>query len=314
MPTESHSVAARGALAAGVSFLVWGLWPLYWRELQSVSAFELIAQRIVWSLLLLLILMLAQRTLSQLWVALSAAPVFGASLFSGVLLATNWTIYVWSVNNGHIIDSSLGYFLTPLCNIALGFIFLRERLRAPQWTAVGFAIAGVGVLLLRAGHLPWIALSLASTWSVYGILKKKSTLGPITGLAAETLLLSPLAVTLLVWRIRAGTSAFAQANAGLDALVVASGVFTTAPLLLFAYGARRIRLATLGLLQYIAPSVQFLLGLWLYNEPLDSARLHACLLIWFGLVIYTVDSFWSQRARLGPSAMRPDKPCLDRHR
>ena len=124
MSTESHSVAARGALAAGVSFLLWGLWPLYWRELQSVSSFELIAHRIVWSLLLLLSITLAQRTLSSLWAALAAGAVFGTSLLSGVLLATNWTIYVWAVNNGHVIDSSLGYFLTPLCNVALGFAFI----------------------------------------------------------------------------------------------------------------------------------------------------------------------------------------------
>jgi chloramphenicol-sensitive protein RarD len=297
MPTESHSAAVRGAAAAGVSFLLWGLWPLYWRELQSVSVFELIAHRIVWSLLLLLAIMLAQRTLPQLRAALVTGHVLGSSLLSGVLLATNWTIYVWAVNDGHVIDSSLGYFLTPLCNVALGFMFLHERLRPPQWAAVGFAVAGVAVLLLRAGHLPWIALSLASSWSLYGILKKKSSLGPIAGLTVETLLLSPVAAAVLLWRIRAGESAFGQASAGIDALVLASGVITTAPLLLFAYGARRIRLATLGLLQYIAPSVQFLLGLWLFNEPLDAVRLHACILIWVGLVIYTADSFRSQRAR-----------------
>jgi chloramphenicol-sensitive protein RarD len=301
MPTESHRVAARGALAAGVSFLLWGLWPLYWRELQSVSPLELIAHRIVWSLLLLLLVMLAQGALSQLRAALTTMAVAGASLLSGVLLATNWTIYVWSVNNSHVIDSSLGYFLTPLCNVALGFVFLHERLRLPQWTAVGLAVAGVAVLLFRAGHLPWIALSLATSWSLYGVLKKKSTLGPIAGLTLETLLLSPFAAALLLWRVRAGVSAFAQHSDRLDALIVASGLITTIPLLLFAFGARRIRLATLGLLQYIAPSVQFVLGLWLYNEPLDAVRLHACLLIWCGLIIYTVDGFWTQRARFRPA-------------
>jgi chloramphenicol-sensitive protein RarD len=170
-----------------------------------------------------------------------------------------------------------------------------------QWTAVAFAVAGVTVLLLRAGHLPWIALSLASSWSLYGILKKKSSLGPIAGLTAETLLLFPLAAALLLWRVRSGDSGFEHAGIGLDALILASGVITTAPLLLFAYGARRIPLATLGLLQYIAPSVQFLLGLWVYHEPLDAVRMHACVLIWVGLVIYTADGFWSQRARFGPA-------------
>jgi chloramphenicol-sensitive protein RarD len=301
MTTGSHSVAVRGASAAGASFLLWGLWPLYWHELQSVSAFELIAHRIVWSLVLLLTIMLVQRALPQLRAALVARDVLGSSLLSGVLLATNWTIYVWAVNNGHVIDSSLGYFLTPLCNVALGFMFLQERLRPAQWTAVGFAVAGVAVLLFRAGHLPWIALSLAGSWSLYGILKKSSSLGPIVGLSVETLLLAPVALALLLWRVRAGQSAFAQANVSLDALLLASGIITTVPLLLFAYGARRIRLATLGLLQYIAPSVQFLLGLWIFNEPLDAVRLHACVLIWAGLLIYTADSFWSQRGRFRPA-------------
>src|SRR5579863_7169898 len=300
MPSESHTAAARGALAAGLSFLFWGLWPLYWRQLETVSPFELIAHRILWSLLLLLLIVLAQRSGSQLRAALASAPVLGSSLLSGVLLATNWTIYVWAVNNGHVIDSSLGYFLTPLLNVALGYLFLHERLRMPQWTAVGFAVTGVLVLLLRAGHLPWIALSLACSWSLYGVLKKQSALGPIPGLTLETLLLSPVAGTLLLWRIHTGQSAFAQRNPGLDALVLASGVLTTAPLLLFAYGARRIRLATLGLLQYIAPSVQFVLGLWLYSEPFDAPRLHACILIWCGLAIYTADGFWSQ-ARFRPA-------------
>jgi chloramphenicol-sensitive protein RarD len=302
MSSESHPGAARGALAAGISFLLWGLWPLYWRELRAVSPFELIAHRIVWSLLLLLAIMLGQRALADLRAALSSAPTIAASLLSGVLLATNWTIYVWAVNNGHVIDSSLGYFLTPLCNVALGFFFLHERLRTLQWTAVGFAVAGVGLLLFRAGHLPWIALALTATWSTYGILKKQSRLGPIPGLTMETLLLSPAAAAVLIWRICAGESAFALADARIDVLTVASGVFTTVPLLMFAYGARRIRLATLGLLQYIAPSVQFLLGLWLYKEPFDSLQWHACLLIWCGLALYTADSFWSQRERFRTAA------------
>jgi chloramphenicol-sensitive protein RarD len=301
MSTESHSVATRGALAAGVSFLLWGLWPLYWHQMLSVSAVELIAHRIVWSLLLLVALLLAQGALSQLLPVLRLDAVFGASLLSGVLLATNWTIYVWAVNHGHVIDSSLGYFLTPLFNVALGYLFLHERLRASQWAAVALAVAGVAVLLFRAGHLPWIALSLATSWSLYGILKKKSTLGPIAGLTAETLLLAPLAAAVLLWQVAHGDSAFDQHSAGLDAWVLASGIFTTGPLLMFAYGARRIRLATLGLLQYIAPSVQFLLGLWHYNEPLDTIRLHACVLIWCGLILYTLDGFWSQRARFRPA-------------
>ncbi len=183
--------------------------------------------------------------------------MLAGGLLSGVLLATNWTIYVWAVNNGHVIDSSLGYFLTPLLNVALGYLFLHERLRMPEWTAVGFAVAGVVVLLLRAAHLPWIALSLACSWSLYGVLKKTvvARTDPRPGAGGPAAI--AVAGTLLLWRVHSGESAFAQANPELDVLVLASGVLTTAPLLLYAYGVRRIRLATVGLLQYIAPSVQF---------------------------------------------------------
>lgn len=300
--TNDSSAAARGALAAGVSFLLWGLWPIYWHSLRSVSPLELIAHRIVWSLLLLLILMQLQGRLAELRAIVRNLHLLGYGLLCGGLLAVNWTIYVWAVNNGHVIDSSLGYFLTPLVNVALGYAFLHERLRLPQWMAVLMAAAGFLVLAVRVGHVPWIALSLTATWSTYGMLKKRSALEPLPGLLLETLLLSPLAGAFLARQIHAQSSVFHQGSLALDGLALASGVLTTAPLLCFAYGARRIRLATLGLLQYIAPSVQFGLGYWLYHEPLDSAQLHACLLIWMGLILYSADGFWSQRARPVPAA------------
>lgn len=298
MRNETHAAATRGALAAAVSFLLWGLWPLYWATLRSVSAFELIAHRILWSMLFLLALMLLQGNLPALARGLRNRALLSFGLACGVLLATNWTIYVWSVNNGHVIDSSLGYFLTPLCNVAFGYAFMHERLRLPQWAAVGFAAAGVALLLLRAGDLPWIAVSLAASWSTYGMLKKRSALEPVPALTIETLLLAPLALGLLLWRVHRGESLFDQHSMSLDLLALASGVLTTVPLLLFAYGAHRIRLTTLGLLQYISPSVQFALGLWVYREPLDPVQAHACALIWCGLILYSADGFWSQRALL----------------
>ena len=298
MLNDPHAAATRGALAAGVSFLLWGLWPLYWHSLRSVSSIELIAHRILWSLLLLLLIAALQGGSGELRAVAGRRALIGYGLTCGLLLAVNWTIYVWAVNNQHVIDSSLGYFLTPLCNVALGFALLHERLRLSQWIAVSLAAAGCLVLLFQVGHLPWIALSLTATWSTYGILKKRSALDPVPGLLLETMLLSPLAAAVLLWQIHAHASVFNQGSARLDALALASGVLTTAPLLLFAYGARRIRLATLGLLQYIAPSVQFALGLWLYREPMDKAQLHACLLIWCGLILYSADSFQAQRSRI----------------
>jgi chloramphenicol-sensitive protein RarD len=299
---STDSAATRGALAATASFLLWGIMPLYWKQIQSVSAFELIAHRIAWSLLLLLAVLAWQKSFASLQMAFRDARVFASTLLSGLVLAVNWTIYVWAVNSGHVIESSLGYFLTPLCNVALGFVFFHERLRSLQWTAIALAVAGVAVLLFKAGHIPWIALSLAVSWALYGILKKKSALGSIAGLTVETMLLFPLAAALLLWRFHAGESAYEQPDLRLHLLIIGLGVTTTIPLVLFSYGARRLRLATLGLLQYIAPSVQFLLGLLVYHEPFDTARLHACLLIWAGLLIYTADSFWTQRRKFWPAS------------
>jgi chloramphenicol-sensitive protein RarD len=205
---------------------------------------------------------------------------------------------VWGVNTGHVIECSLGYFLTPLANVGMGCLFLHERLRPLQWTAIGLAAAGVLALLLRLGHFPGIALSLAGTWSCYAILKKQSQLGSMTGLTVETILLFPLALAALLWWHHTGEGALGRVDARAHALVFSTGIVTAVPLLLFAYGAQRIRLSTVGLLQYLAPTVQFLLGYFLYREPFDAVRLQAYALIWTGLILYSADSFWSQRRRL----------------
>src|SRR5687767_10981581 len=164
----------RGVIAATCAFLFWGLIPIYWKQMQEVSAFELIAHRIVWSLLFLLGVMAIQKSLAELRLAFADRETFINSLLSSVLLAINWTVYVWGVNSGQIIETSLGYFLTPLGNVAMGFLFLRERPRSLQWAAIALAALGVAVMLVHAGHVPWIALALAGSWSTYGILKKKS--------------------------------------------------------------------------------------------------------------------------------------------
>jgi chloramphenicol-sensitive protein RarD len=293
-----HPEAGRGALAAAGSFLFWGVVPVYWKQMQSVAAIELIAHRIVWSLVFLLGLLALQSNLGVLRTIFRSGRLVGLNLLSSILLAANWTVYVWAVNSGHVIESSLGYFLVPLVNVALGFLLLHERLRPLQWTAIGCAALGVGSLLFRVGHVPWIALSLAGTWSAYGLLKKKSALGAIPGLAAETLLLFPLAAALLLWWHHTGAGALGRVDARTQWLVLSVGVVTAVPLLLFSYGAQRIRLATLGLLQYIGPSLQFLLGYFLYREPFDATRLQAYVLIWCGLALYTADGFWVQRRRL----------------
>ncbi len=266
--------------------------------MQSVTAIELIAHRIVWSLILLIGILAWQKKFRDLKPAFIDGRSIALNLLSSALLATNWTIYVWAVNAGHILESSLGYFLTPLGNVALGYLLLHERLRRTQWFAIAFAAAGVGFLLFGVGHVPWIALSLAGTWSSYALLKKKSSLGPLAGLTAETLLLFPIAAGLLLWRQHTGQGALGRVDLWHHFLVLSVGIVTAVPLLLFAYGAQRIRLVTLGLLQYLAPTVQFLIGLFVYYETFSRVQFRAYALIWCGLVIYTADAFRTQRQKL----------------
>lgn len=264
----------------------------------GVSAFELIAHRIVWSLVFLLGLLAWQRKFATLRPGFASVRMVALNLTSSLLLAVNWTVYVWAVNAGHVIETSLGYFLVPLVNVGLGALVLHEKLRRLQWLAIGLAAAGVTVLLTRVGHVPWIALSLAGTWAGYGLLKKKSALGSVAGLTVETLLLLPLALGLLLWWHHAGVGALGRVDGRTHLLILTAGVVTAVPLLLFAYGAQRIRLTTLGLLQYLAPTVQFFIGLLVYREAFDTARLQAFALIWCGLILYSADGFWAQRHRL----------------
>jgi chloramphenicol-sensitive protein RarD len=298
---SSPTRAARGALAATASFLFWGLVPLYWKQMSSIASLELIMHRIVWSLLFLIGILAWQNNLQTLRAAFAYPRLIGLNLLSSLLLAANWTVYIWAGNHGQVIESSLGYFLVPLVNVALGSLLLHERLRALQWLAISLAAAGVIILLARLGHVPWIALAIAATWSGYGLLKKKSALGAIPGLTAETLILLPLALGLLGWWHHTGTGALGRVDWWQHSLILSVGVVTAIPLLLFAYGAQRIPLTTLGLLQYLAPSVQFLLGYFLYHEPFDLVHLQAYACIWTGLLLYIGDGFWAQRHHLRAS-------------
>lgn len=297
MPTPPHTSTASpaGALAAAGAFLIWGTVPVYWKQMQGVAAPELIAHRIVWSLLFLLGVVAWQRNFAALRPGLAGAGALGRNFLASVMLTLNWGVYVWAVNRGQVIETSLGYFLVPLCNVAVGALVLHEKLRPMQWAAIGLAAAGVALLLLRVGHIPWVALSLAFTWTTYGLLKKKSALGPIAGLTVETLLVFPFAAALLLWWHHTGEGALGRVDLRTSGFVLSAGVVTAVPLLLFAYGAQRIRLTTLGLLQYLAPTVQFLIGLFIYHEAFDTARLQAFALIWTGLVVYSADMFWTQR-------------------
>lgn len=294
--TAEHTPAqARGAFAATLCYFLWGLVPLYWRLLVSVHPIELIAHRHIWSLLLLLVIVALQRGFGAIGQALNSWRAFGLNALGAVLLTNNWLVYVWGVNTGHVIETSLGYFLVPLVNIATGRFILHEHMRRAQWFAIGLAVAGVVWMIVQLGRPPWIALILAGTWGSYSLLRKRSPLPAVTGLAIETLLLAPIALAYLIWREHAGAGALGHADLHIQLLLVVSGVVTAIPLLLFAYGARRIRLSTLGLLQYVAPTVQFMLGIWVFHEPFSSTRTLSFGLIWAALAVYTADNLLAQR-------------------
>lgn len=267
---------------------------MYWKQLAAIDAADLIAYRHVLSLLFIGGVMTIGSGARELRAALHSRDALVYHGFSGALLTLNWLVFVWGVNHGRVLETSLGYFLVPLVNVALGRLVLHERLRTIQWAAIGFAVVGVIVLLIRVGHPPWIALALAATFGVYGLLRKKSPVGPLIGLGLETLLLAPFAVGFLVWRHATGHNALSHADPQTQVLLLCAGVITAVPLLLFAYGARRIRFSTLGLLQYIAPTVQFMIGAWVYQEPFSRTQAAAFALIWCGLVLYTADNLWNQ--------------------
>jgi len=304
--SDSYSEARSGAVAAGVCYFLWGLVPLYWKPLSAVDPVELIAHRHVWSLVLLLLLLLAiEGGYRELRGAFGSWRTVGRLLLSAVLLTANWLVYVWGVGSGHIVETSLGYFLVPLVNVAAGRFVLHEHLRRAQWAAIGIAAVGVGLMVGQAGRPPGIALLIAGTWGAYGLLRKQSRAGAISGLAVETLLLAPLAVGYLWWRHRTGLGALGRVDGLTHVLILSAGIVTAVPLMLFAYAARRIRLTTLGLLQYLAPTVQLAIGVLVYHEPFPRSRLVCFVFIWAALALYTADNLLAQRSPAGDGATRP---------
>ena len=293
---EPAAAAARsGALAAALGYFLWGLVPLYWKQLGDINAVELIAHRHVWSLAFLLLLLGAQGGFRQVVGAFRRGRSIATNLLSAVLLTINWLVYVWGVGMGEVVECSLGYFLVPLVNVAVGRFVLHEHLRRAQWVAIALAAMGVATMIFQLGRPPWIALTLAGTWGAYSLMRKQSSLGSLGGLTVETLLLAPLAIGFLLWQNHTGAGALGRVDMRSHVLVLSTGVITALPLLFFAYGARRIRMATLGLLQYIAPTVQLIIGVWVYHEPFPLSRVLGFALIWAGLALYTADNLIAQR-------------------
>jgi chloramphenicol-sensitive protein RarD len=279
----------KGLLYAAGAYIAWGLLPIFWKAFHNIPALEILAHRIVWGLAVALLLVAARGQWRWLGAAFRSKRTLLTFATSAVLLGLNWFVYIWAVNAGEIVETSLGYFINPLINVLLGVLFLHERLRTSQGVAVAVALGGVLYLTVDYGALPWISLVLAGSFGGYGLLRKTAALGSLEGVTLETLLLFPLALGYLLYRESSGGAAFVHAGAGTSLLLVCSGAVTIVPLLLFAAGARRITLISLGLLQYIAPTLQFFLGVVVYGEPLSAKRLIGFCLIWLALAIYTVD-------------------------
>jgi len=250
----SSSGHARGLFAALGAYLCWGLFPLFWKHLASVDALELIAHRHVWSLVTAAALLVWLGGWRKISAAFRQPALIGRTLAAGVAITGNWLVFVWGVNAGHVIECSLGYFLSPLANVLLGRFVLGEPLSARQAWALALAAAGVAVFALKVGHVPWIALGIVATWAGYSLLKKKMPLDALPGFALETLLLSPLALAFLLWLAAHGRGALGHADTTVTLLILSSGVVTALPLLMFAEAARHLRLTTLGLLQYLVPT------------------------------------------------------------
>jgi chloramphenicol-sensitive protein RarD len=278
--------ASKGLVPAAAAFAIWGLFPLYFNLLHHVSAVQVIAHRVVWSCLFVLAWIAIRRELCTLRATLADISVVWRLAISAALITLNWLVYVWGVMNGHVVETSLGYFIGPLVNVSLGVVLLSETLTVAQWTAVALAATGVVYLTVMGGRPPWIALMLAFSFAIYGLLRKVVKVESLPGLATETLVLLPFAALYLVWCEFAGNGALGHAGAAIDALLIGSGPLTAVTLFLFAYGTRLLPYATVGLLQYIAPTLQFACGVFVLHEPFDRTRAVGFTIIWAALLIY----------------------------
>src|SRR5215217_5496779 len=290
----------KGILNGIAAYVMWGVFPIYWKLLHEVPALQVIEHRITWSFLLLILFILLTKQWRDFRFAALTAKTFGIYSVAAVLLTINWLVYVWGVNAGFIVETSLGYFINPLISVLLGVIFLHERLRPAQWIPVALATAGVTYLTVAYGRLPWIALSLAFSFGFYGLVKKLAPLGSLYGLTMETAIGFPIALIYLLVVQFGGTAAFLHESAWTTILLIGAGAVTTIPLLMFASAAKQIPLTVIGLLQYIAPTIQFLIGVFLYKEPFDQSHLIGFGIVWVALIIFWVENLFAHRVPVEP--------------
>ncbi|TIH13269.1 EamA family transporter RarD [Marinifilum sp. JC120] len=278
-----------GLFYAAAAFVMWGLLPIYWKTLEEVPALELLCNRIVWSLFFVGILLSCKNRWAEVKNALADRKGKLLLTISSCLIGTNWFVYIWAVNHGHVVDTSMGYYMTPLMNGLLGFIFIKERLERLQVIAILLAACGVIYSIIDYGHIPYIALTLAITFSFYGLVRKVMKVESLPGLFIETAALAPASAAYLVWLAFSGEISIYKINTIENLLLLGTGAATSLPLIFFAHGARRLRLITLGMMQYIAPTLALMLGVFVYNEPFSSARMVTFAFIWSGIAVYVAD-------------------------
>lgn len=284
-----------GVFAALAAFFLWGVLPIFWKNLGFLPPVSIVAQRTVWSLLLLLPLVWFRGDRAELLDGLKRPSTFGWHALSGTLLASNWLLYVWATLNGRIVEGAFGYYLNPFFNMLFGTLWFGERHNRLQLVAIGLALTGLVFQIPAVNGFPWVAFSLALTFALYAVVRKKAPLGSLNGLVVETVLLAPVALVWLAGHSPSLSAAFGG-SPGRATLVIATGVATATPLLFFGYATRTIRLTTLGILQFLGPTLQFLIGWKLYGEPMSALRLVSFSFIWLAIAVYAFDAWRTQTA------------------
>ncbi len=295
MTTNDQNAKPNGLPYALGAYLIWGFVPVYFKLLDHVPPVEIVAQRILWSIPLLVVIMYFRSQLGEFFAIFRHKAHLRNLFASAVLIAVNWLIYIWAVSTDHILAASLGYYLNPLVNVLLGRMFLGERLRPMQLVAVAVAAVGVAILIGDALDTLWVSVSLACSFGIYGLIRKITPVGSVPGLAVETTLLAPLCLAAAFWFATAGTGGFGE-DLNTTGLLVLAGAVTAVPLLLFATAARIMSYASIGFVQYLAPSIGFLLGVFVYGEPLSATKLACFILIWLSIAIFCVDALRTYRA------------------
>ena len=288
----------RGFLLGAAAYGMWGLFPLYWPLLEPSGAVEILAHRVFWSLAVMLLLVVVLLRVPRLRAVVSDPRAFGILALAAVVIAVNWGTYIWGVNNGHVVETSLGYFINPLVTVLMGVVILGEQLRRLQWAALGIAAVAVVGLTVEYGRPPWVALTLAFSFAMYGLAKKKANVGAVESLTVETLVLAPVAACYILWMAGQGSSTFGTEGYAHAALLVATGVVTAVPLICFGAAATRVSMTTIGLLQYLAPTIQFALGVLLFREDMPVMRWVGFGLVWVALVIFTYEAVTHRRRQL----------------